>query len=902
MSYLLKFFIPLLLPFSIPMICHALLLFFILVSVTVVGEGATTAFEPTDVFLINCGDNSATNDQSGRTWTPEEVKALPSNSDFASFTSDALYQDSGIAQVPYMKARIFRSNFTYSFLVSPGWKFLRLYFYPTRYGSGFDAASSFFLVNVNGITLLRNFSANLTAKASKPESKSLIKEFIVPVHQTLNLTFTPSRDSFAFVNGIEIVSMPDRFYSKGGFDNMITNVGSNADFEIDNSTAFETVYRVNVGGGTVNDVDDSGMFRRWLSDDDLDNSGIIVNIPGVKINYTEKTPGYVAPEDVYATSRQMGNLQDPKLNLYFNLTFFLTVDAGFNYLVRLHFCETLPQVNNTNQRVFSIFVGYQMATRSVDVILMSGGPRNPMYLDFHVNVGFENGPRPDLRLDFHPMMDDGASYYETLLNGVEILKLNDSQGILAGPNPNPQLPTDSTPNRVSPLKKKGNKSHLLTISLAVVGSVVALAIFVVVVVLVVMKRKKMSNEFSVHTTSKPSTNSSWGPLPHGTGSTNTKSATSLPSDLCRRFSISEIKSATNDFEEKLIVGVGGFGSVYKGRIDGGATIVAVKRLEITSNQGAKEFETELEMLSKLRHVHLVSLIGYCDDDNEMVLVYEYMPHGTLKDHLFKRDKASDPPLSWKQRLEICIGAARGLQYLHTGAKHTIIHRDIKTTNILLDENFVAKVSDFGLSRLGPTSASQTHVSTVVKGTFGYLDPEYYRRQILTEKSDVYSFGVVLLEVLCCRPIKMQSVPPEQADLIRWVKTNYKRGTVDQIIDSDLTDDITSTSMEKFCEIAVRCVLDRGIERPSMNDVVWALAFALQLHETAKKKSDNVESLDLMPRGEVGTTTDGEDDLFSRTTGDVAKSTTTDDSVPLVGDERSGSSWGVFSEINEPKAR
>ncbi|CAE6205726.1 unnamed protein product [Arabidopsis arenosa] len=755
------------------MICHALLLFFILVSVTVVGEGATVAFVPTDVFLINCGDNSATNDQNGRTWTPEEVKALPSNSDFASFTSDALYQDSGIAQVPYMKARIFRSNFTYSFLVSPGWKFLRLYFYPTRYGSGFDAASSFFLVNVNGITLLRNFSADLTAKASLPESKSLIKEFIVPVHQTLNLTFTPSRDSFAFVNGIEIVSMPDRFYSKGGFDEMITNVGSNGEFVIENSTALETVHRLNVGGRTVNDVDDSGMFRRWLSDDDLDNSGIIVNIPGVKINYTEKTPGYVAPEDVYATSRQMGNLQDPKLNLNFNLTFFLTVDAGFNYLVRLHFCETIPQVNNTNQRVFSIFVGYQMANRYVDVILMSGGPRNPMYLDFNVYVGFENGLRPDLRLDFHPMMDDGASYYETLLNGVEILKLNDSQGNLAGPNPNPQLPTDSTPNRVRPPKKKGNKSHLLTISLAVVGSAIVLAMFVVVIVFV-MKRKKKRNDFSVHTTSKPSTNSSWGPLLHVTGSTNTRSATSLPSDLCRRFSISEIKSATNDFEEKLIVGVGGFGSVYKGRIDGGATIVAVKRLEITSNQGAKEFETELEMLSKLRHVHLVSLIGYCDDDNEMVL--------------------------------------------------------------------------------------------------------------------------------CCRPIKMQSVPPEQADLIRWVKTNYKRGTVDQIIDSDLTDDITSTSMEKFCEIAVRCVLDRGIERPSMNDVVWALAFALQLHDTAKKKNDNVESLDVMPHGVVGTTTDGEDDLFSRATGHVEESTTTDDSVPVVGDERSGSSWGVFSEINEPKAR
>ncbi|XP_010441028.1 PREDICTED: probable receptor-like protein kinase At5g38990 [Camelina sativa] len=601
----------------------------------------------------------------------------------------------------------------------------------------------------------------------------------------------------------------------------------------------------------------------------------------------------------------MGNPHDPSMNRNFNLTWYFTVDAGFNYLVRLHFCETIPQVIELNQVVFSIFIGHQLAKKEMDVIWLSGGSRIPMYLDFSVYVGSENGSRPDLLLDLHPYMDTGASYYEALLNGVEILKLNDSQGNLAGSNPNPPISRDPAPKRVRPPTSKGNKSNVLPIIIAVVGSAIVLAVFVVVVVvLVVMKRrKKKRNEFStVHTTSKPSMNSSWGPIPHGTGSTNTKSATSLPSDLCRRFSIYEIKSATNNFEEKLIVGVGGFGSVFKGRIDGGATLVAVKRLEITSNQGAKEFETELEMLSNLRHVHLVSLIGYCDEDNEMVLVYEYMPHGTLKDHLYKRDKASDPPLSWKRRLQICIGAARGLQYLHTGAKHTIIHRDIKTTNILLDEDFVAKVADFGLSRVGPTSASQTHVSTVVKGTFGYLDPEYYRRQILTDKSDVYSFGVVLFEVLCCRPIQMQSLPREQMDLIRWVKSNYKRGTVDQIIDQDLANDITSVSLEKFCEIGVRCVQDRGIERPSMNDVVWALEFALQLHETDKKKNGNVESLDVMPHGEVGTTTEGEDDMVIRTSGHVANSSTTDDSAPLVGDERSGSSWGVFSEIRDPKAR
>ncbi|CAF2057799.1 putative receptor-like protein kinase At5g39000 [Brassica napus] len=880
------------------MISHALLILSVLFSSTVPGQGATAAYVPIDLFLFNCGANSDVSDR-GRNWTAENRKTLPSNSGDASFSSDASFQESGVPLVPYKTARIFRSDFTYSFPVSPGWKFLRLYFYPTRYGSGFDAVNSFFSVNVNGFTLLKNFSADLTVKASKPESKSLIKEFIVPVYQTLNLTFTPSK-SLAFVNGIEIVSMPDRFYSKGGFDDVITNVGSsNVDFIIDNTTAFETVYRLNVGGQEV-DGDTTGMLRRWLSDDESilsENSGIKPEVEGVAINYTEKTPAYVAPEDVYKTSRSMGNIDNPKLNLNFNLTWLFMVDAGFTYLVRLHFCETLPDLTGPGQRIFSIFINSQMAKPETDVIYLSGGSRKPMYLDFIVYVGDESGKSRDLRLDLHPFNEVLPKYYDAILNGVEILKLNVSDGNLSGPNPFP------TPNSIP--QDVGNDkgmSHVLVIALGVVGSVVVLAMFVVVVVLIIKRRKKKkkTNELNVDTKSKPK--DPWTHLPLVTGSSHTRSATSLPSDLCRRFTIEEIKSATNNFEKELIVGVGGFGPVYKGRIDGGTTLVAVKRLEISSNQGAKEFDTELEMLTMLRHIHLVSLIGYCEDENEMVLVYEYMPHGTLRDHLYKRNKAFDTPLSWTRRLEICIGAARGLQYLHTGAKHMIIHRDIKTTNILLDENYIAKVSDFGLSKVGPTSASQTHVSTVVKGSFGYLDPEYYRRQVLTEKSDVYSFGVVLFEVLCCRPVKLENVPREEADLVRWVKSNYKNGTADQIVDADLTADITPVSLEKFCEIAVRCVQDRGTERPPMNDVVWALEFALQLHETATNKN-GVDSLDLPTRGEVGTTTEGEDDLFSRTTGHVSKSTTTnDDSACLARDEKSGSSWGVFSEIKEPKAR
>ncbi|KAK2987615.1 hypothetical protein RJ640_011336 [Escallonia rubra] len=302
-----------------------------------------------------------------------------------------------------------------------------------------------------------------------------------------------------------------------------------------------------------------------------------------------------------------------------------------------------------------------------------------------------------------------------------------------------------------------------------------------------------------------------------------------------------LERATNKFDGSKLLGRGGYGSVYKAVLDDGTT-VAMKRRSLSSRQGADEFRSEIELLSRLQHRNIVSLIGYCIDRGEMILVYEYMAKDNLAQNLHGNYGF---PLGWIQRLHICINVARGLDYVHSGASlHSIIHRDVKTSNILLDENFVAKITDFGLSRigranqayyvpdvLGSPSSVDTHISTTVVGTLGYLDPDYFLTNKVTSKSDVYAFGMVLLEVLCGRKAVDMSVDEEERNLARWAMYCIEHGSVERIIDPHLDSRILPDCLKVFVGIARQCLHTRAQKRPTMAEVVVRLEFALTLQRT-----------------------------------------------------------------------
>ncbi|KAJ9554326.1 hypothetical protein OSB04_018371 [Centaurea solstitialis] len=289
-----------------------------------------------------------------------------------------------------------------------------------------------------------------------------------------------------------------------------------------------------------------------------------------------------------------------------------------------------------------------------------------------------------------------------------------------------------------------------------------------------------------------------------------------------------IISATNNFDRKNLIGWGGFGLVYKGQSEQFGTI-AVKRLnnKTASGQGELEFMKEIALLSAYEHENLVSLIRFCDEEGEKILVYKHESNGSLDKVLESKD------LDWIRRLRICLDAAKGLKYLHddVGTQHRVLHCDIKSSNILLDENWKAKISDFGLSKIGPANVKHTFIICNACGTPGYIDPEYHETGILTQKSDVYSFGVVLFEVLCGRQ-GVRRHGDHHEFLFKLVESHYPLGTLNVIIDLDLLKQMKPTSKDTFSTIAYQCLERRREDRPTMSQVVEQLQKALDYQVTA----------------------------------------------------------------------
>ncbi|KAM0043807.1 putative protein kinase RLK-Pelle-CrRLK1L-1 family [Helianthus debilis subsp. tardiflorus] len=761
---------------------------------------SSDSFTPIDNYLLACGSTQNVT-YLGQTYVPDSYQ-----SSMVSLTnqeaSNVVDSNSTVPLPVHRSARVFTETTSYKFKIKKqGRHWIRLYFYPIP-GHNLTSVSSLTVVTENFVLL-----SNYTFK-SYNGSNHLFKEYSINVTSgSLLLNFIPSNNSVAFVNAIEVVSVPDYL-----IPNEATSVFPITTINGLSNQAFETMYRLNMGGPKLTPQNDT-LGRTWETDKEylhVNGSAASVSVIPSIIKYTESVTPEIAPNWVYATAQTMGDANVANLN--FNFTWVLPVDPDFTYFVRVHFCDIVSTSLNT--LVFNLFINSENAYPDIDLSTLTGNLDVPVYKDFLCN---SSDNLSTLTVSIGP--DSVADYQNAVLNGLEILKISNEARSLDG--------LTSVENFILFPSKKATKPAL------VIGCVLAGLVAIVGLLLcycfLVPKRSKTGNQ-------KPS----WLPLPlHGNSLTMTKVSTvsqksgtasciSLAScNLGRTFTFQEIMEATNRFDENLLLGVGGFGRVYKGTMEDG-THVAVKRGNPRSEQGLAEFRTEIEMLSKLRHRHLVSLIGYCDERSEMILVYEYMANGPLRSHLYGTNL---PPLSWKQRLEICIGAARGLHYLHTGATQKTIHRDVKTTNILLDENFVAKVADFGLSKAGP-ALDQTHVSTAVKGSFGYLDPEYFRRQQLTEKSDVYSFGVVLMEVVCSRPALNPVLPRDQVNIAEWALTWQKKGMLDQIMDGNLTGKVNPASLKKFGETAEKCLAEYGVDRPSMGDVLWNLEYSLQLEETS----------------------------------------------------------------------
>ncbi|KAG6385015.1 hypothetical protein SASPL_153839 [Salvia splendens] len=731
----------------------------------------TSSYTLPDYYFINCGSHSSIFTYK-RNFTGDENPSNFSLSLTGTTTSAASNQTLPL----YQTARIFTKPSSYDLnLHQNGTYVLRLHFFPFP-----SLGNPFFQVSASGFSLLSNFT-------SQSGVFPLIEEFLIKASAgKLKIKFKPGEKerSFAFVNAIEVFLAPQELIPDYATLHIprVTKQGSHGNFTgvLDN---FRVLHRINVGVGDVKRGTDT-LMRYWVPDDPylLPGNTSKPHIYTDEIKYQGGgATEFIAPDNVYVTAKEMMNTNSSD-----NISWRFEVKKGVNHLLRLHFCDIVSVTSNETFKFYLLFYLFIYGNYHYNVFPWDRYPQGaaPFYIDHVVesdDSGFMNvsvGPNSE------------SDVRNAMLNGVEIMELLTEKA------------SDSEDGASS------GKRLFVILGSCLGGLVLVFIVFFGVMFL--RFRKGFSN----------------GPLGSTHSRTTARSSVFGDLNLGLKIPLSGILFATEHFDAKLMIGEGGFGKVYKGTLRNGNR-VAIKRSEAGHGQGLEEFHTEIRVLSKIRHQHLVSLIGYCDEKDEMILVYEFMENGTLREHLYGDVIRS---LSWDERLRICCEAAKGIDYLHTGSTGTIIHRDIKSTNILLDESYVAKVADFGLSHSGPLD--QTHVSTEVKGSFGYIDPEYFRCLQLTQKSDVYSFGVVLLEVLCARPAVDQELPRDEVNLADWGMVWQRKGELEKVVDPCLEGRINPSSLRKFGETVEKCLQENGADRPNMVDVLWDLEYCRQLQHSA----------------------------------------------------------------------
>ncbi|OQU79365.1 hypothetical protein SORBI_3008G134300 [Sorghum bicolor] len=428
----------------------------------------------------------------------------------------------------------------------------------------------------------------------------------------------------------------------------------------------------------------------------------------------------------------------------------------------------------------------------------SSGPAQITALDLSNNS--LSGPVPDFLaqmsslsfLDLSSNMLSGsvpAALLQKIQNGSLVLRIHNNVNLCDGPS------------TCEPKKKKRNRTLIIA---TVVPIAVATLLFVAGLLILHRMRNRQDT---------------W--MPNNSRFISPQSSSPIFEN--RKFTYKELKLMTANFKEEI--GRGGFGSVFLGYLENGSP-VAVKMRSKTSSQGGKEFLAEAQHLSRVHHKNLVSLIGYCKDKKHMALVYEYMQGGNLEDCL-RGEASAATPLTWHQRLKIALNSAQGLEYLHKSCQPPLIHRDVKTKNILLSADLEAKIADFGLMKAF-SDEFRTHVTTQPAGTLGYLDPEYYNTSQLSEKSDVYSFGVVLLELITGQPPAVPVSDTESIHVALWVRQKLSEGDIASIADPRMGGMYDVNSLWKVAELALKCKEQPSRERPAMTDIVAELKESLEL--------------------------------------------------------------------------